>query len=206
MENYLYHGSIIPNIRELETKSILHNTHEPVLYLTSNIPYALVYIWDSKKNHYERKHVTCGIRNGEVFYEEKFPNQLETFYKNVSGFLYCVTDNETDVVKDREYMYYSKKNKIVEKTIFIKDVYEELLKFEALGEFKIYRYNEQTEEMKKELNELTAYYLIKTDMLKDDDEQANFYQMYYNTSWEIAIQKKDDVSFLKEVEDKYLCR
>ena len=111
--DYLYHGSIIENIEVLEARSKLHGSDSRVVYLTSSIPYALVYIWDAEKNNNHTKHVTCGIRDGEVFYEEKFPNQLETFYKGVSGYLYCVDNEDTYEVNEREYMYYSLHDKVV---------------------------------------------------------------------------------------------
>lgn len=204
MNNYLYHGSITPNIKSLDARSKLHNTDKNVVYLTSNIPYSLIYIWDAKKNNNNQKHVTCGIRNGEVFYEEKFPNQLETFYKGVSGYLYCVDNIDTYEVNDREYMYYSLNDKPVVKTIFIKDVYKELLKYETLGEFKVYRYNEQTEDKKKELKLMNAYYFIKINFFNNDQEQINFYKKYYSESWNLALKEKNNPKFIKEVEERYL--
>ena len=204
MINYLYHGSITPNIKLLDARSKLHNTDKKVVYLTSNIPYSLVYIWDAKKNNNSLKHVTCGIRNGEVFYEEKFPNQLKTFYKGVSGYLYCVDNVDVYEVNDREYMYYSLNDKSVIKTILIEDVYEELLKYEALGQFKVYRYNEQTEEKKNEFKLMNAYYFIKINFFNKDTEQINFYKTHYKESWDLALKRKGNSVFLKEVEEKYL--
>ena len=87
---FLYHGSVVAGITTLETRSLLHNSDKKVVYLTGNLPFALVYIWDGQHNHYDKKYVSGGIRNGTAFYEEWFPNQLEMFYKNVSGYLYCV--------------------------------------------------------------------------------------------------------------------
>lgn len=200
MNHYLYHGSIVPNIKVLETRSKLHHTNQQIVYLTSSIPYALVYIWDSKKNSSNKKHVTCGIRNGVVFYEEKFPNQLETFYKGVSGYLYCVNCENTYPVHNREFMYYSLDNKLVIKTIFIEDVYEELLKYEALGVFKVYRYNEQTEEKKNEFKLMNAYYLIKSEFFKNNHEQIQFWKKYYRESWNLALDEKDNPEFIRKIE------
>ena len=201
---YLYHGSIVDNIEVLEARSKLHNTDNCVVYLTSSIPYALVYIWDGNRNHNSVKHVTCGICNGEVFYEEKFLNQLETFYKGVSGYVYCVDKEDTYEVKEREYMYYSLNDKPVVKKIFVEDVYEELLKYEALGEFKVYRYHEQSNEKKEQFKKMNAYYFIKTNFFNQDVEQMNFYKKYYGDSWNLAIKEKENTEFLKEVEELYL--
>ncbi len=202
--DYLYHGSIIENIEVLEARSKLHSSDNRVVYLTSSIPYALVYIWDAEKNNNHTKHVTCGIRDGEVFYEEKFPNQLETFYKGVSGYLYCVDNEDTYEVNNREYMYYSLHDKVVVKKIFVLDVYEELLKYEEMDAFKVYRYNEQTAEKKQQFLLMNAYYFIKTNFFDNDLEQVEFYKKYYHDAWDLALKEKSNPDFLKEVEEKYL--
>ena len=74
MKRYLYHGSIVPNITELITNAKSHDGKSNVLYLTDSLPYSLFYIWDSKHNLKKGKHVTCGIKNGIVYYEEQFEN------------------------------------------------------------------------------------------------------------------------------------
>ena len=90
---YFYHGSICAGIEQLDARSRLHNTGEKVVYLTDNIPYALFYIWDEQRNEYSGKYVTGWMRDGVAWYEEQFPEQLKTFYKGVSGYLYCIADN-----------------------------------------------------------------------------------------------------------------
>lgn len=202
--DYLYHGSIIENIEVLEARSKLHSSDNRVVYLTSSIAYALVYIWDAEKNNNHTKHVTCGIRDGEVFYEEKFPNQLETFYKGVSGYLYCVDKEDTYEVNNREYMYYSLHDKVVVKKIFVLDVYKELLKYEEMDAFKVYRYNEQTTEKKQQFLLMNAHYFIKTYFFDNDLEQVEFYKKYYHDSWALAWKEKGNPDFLKEVEERYL--
>lgn len=59
--DFLYHGSITPNITILEARSKLHESNENVVYLTGNIPYALMYIWSDEKNGYITK--TYYMRN-----------------------------------------------------------------------------------------------------------------------------------------------
>lgn len=44
VEEYVYHGSSVPHIEVLETRSKLHGTNEHIVYLTGSIPYALIYI------------------------------------------------------------------------------------------------------------------------------------------------------------------
>lgn len=77
--NYLYHGSDVAGITALEPRSPLHNSDKRVGYLTGNIPYALIYIWDAKHTGYDRTYVTGWLRDGIASYEEQFPDQ---FYQN----------------------------------------------------------------------------------------------------------------------------
>lgn len=86
--DFLYHGSSPQGINVLKPLSKLHGSNQKAVYLTENIPHALVYIWDSIKIGTCQKWVTCGLKNGIVYYEEQFPNQLQTFYEGVEGYIY----------------------------------------------------------------------------------------------------------------------
>ena len=86
---YLYHGTHAGGIKVLEPRSLLHGTNESVVYLTGNRVYGLFYIWD-REHTMGPAYITAGIVKGRVIYEEQFPNQLECFYKGVSGWLYTV--------------------------------------------------------------------------------------------------------------------
>lgn len=184
---YLYHGSAVAGITTLATRSLLHNSDKKVVYLTGSLPFALVYIWDGRHNHYDRKHVSGGIRNGTAFYEEWFPDQLKVFYKNVSGYVYCVR-NCTDFqpVENRGNMLYSEHDVSVDHVVFIPDVYEEILKYEKSGRFTVLRYNEQTEERQRELVDLMASFILANKFFQDDTAQAEFMKKYFVMAWEKA--------------------
>lgn len=188
---YLYHGSNYSRITELEARSKLHNMDKKVVYLTDNIPYALYYIWDEEHNGYSGKHVTGWIKNGVAYYEEQFPDQLKTFYKGVSGYLYCISKNSnTKSVENRECMYYSLKNTVVVKVDYIIDVYEELLKYEASGKLKVLRYNEQSEKRQDELIDFVAIGIVKSDFFKDNETKAQFMKKHFAKAWEKAIKQQ----------------
>lgn len=90
MIEYLYHGSHIPDIEKLNATSLFHGTSDTkVVYLTDSYPYSLFYILDADHNIKQGKHVTSWIKDGIVYFEEQFPNQLLEFYKGVSGYVYC---------------------------------------------------------------------------------------------------------------------
>lgn len=187
--DYLYHGSIIAGINRIEPRSILHNTDKKVVYLTDNFPYALFYIWDKEHNHYEGKHVTAWIKDGTAYYEEQFSNQLKTFYKDVSGYLYIVPfSSDIKQMENRECLYYSSENILAERCEYIPDVYDELLKYEALGKLKIRRYDEQSAQRQNELTDMIAAAIIKEDCF-NDKAKSEFYKRYFSKSWERAAEK-----------------
>ena len=190
MTKYLYHGSGYSGIIELKACSKLHNTDEKVVYLTDNIPYALYYIWDEEHNGCSMKHITGWIKDGVAYYQEQFPDQLKTFYKGVSGYLYYISKNSAiQSVEDRECMYYSLEDTIVTKADYILDVYEELLKYEASGKFKVLRYNEQSEKRQDELIDLIATAIIKSHFYKENEAKAQFMKKHFVKAWEKAIKQ-----------------
>ena len=90
MSKRYYHGSAAADIQALEPRSLLHGTADRVVYLTDHVTYALLYIWDEQHNGRAGKYVTGWIKDGVACYEEQFPNQLQTFYQGVQGYLYTV--------------------------------------------------------------------------------------------------------------------
>lgn len=188
---YLYHGSHIEGIKSLNAYSVLHGTDKRVLYLTDNIPYALLYVWDSEHNFCTDKHVTGWVKGGIAHYEEQFPDQLETFYGGVSGYLYCVKGKTgIKAYEERECIYYSACDETVDDVIYVPDVYEELLRYESLGEFEVRRFNEQSPERQEELTNMIAQVILRSDFYKNDSGKATFYRKYFGSSWERAANGK----------------
>lgn len=185
---YLYHGSAVPNITELLTNAKSYDGKHDILYLTDNFAYSLFYIWDSKHNLKKRKHVTCGIENGIVYYEEQFENQLKRFYDGVSGFVYVVNDSDGfRQVADRESMWFSDNNALVSEAIFIPNVYEEIQKYVAEGKIKIISFEQADRKRIDNLYEHISERIVKDNLLNDPDcEDALFYRTFFSNAWEEA--------------------
>lgn len=185
----LYHGSFAADICYLEPRSKLHGSeNEKVVYLSGSIPYALVYIWDSQKTNYSRKYVTCALKEGIVHYEEMFPDQLRELYEGVSGYLYFVeqTADMKHMPKTHEDMFYCTSPVKVQKTIFIPDVYKEILHYEEEGLFKISGFNGATKEVQAERIERTAKWIEMCNFMDADLDQARFMKHYCKQAWELA--------------------
>ena len=190
--SFLYHGSIISGITELEARSPLHNANKQVVYLTDSIPYALLYIWDSERNGSSQKYVTGGFRDGQVFYEEQFLDQLRTFYQGVAGYLYRIphTDN-AQAVTNRAGLFWQDSNAAVADVRFIPDVYAELLAYEAAGKLSILRFSEQTDTRQAELTGMIAAYIRQSQFFANDDEQRRFMQKHFPAAWRQAHEPTD---------------
>lgn len=188
--NYLFHGSHEPELNILKPLSKLHGEdNKKVVYLTDNIPYAIVYIWSQEKTGYS-KWVTSWLKDGVAYYEEQFPDQLKAFYEGVSGYLYCLSKSDSILsMQGREGLFYSTESVSVEKSVYIEDVYNELLKYEKQGKFKLYRFSEATKEKQEDLTDRIAS-VIKRDGLHDAAEDKNgFFKKYFSEAWEKSLKK-----------------
>ena len=186
-EALIYHGSAIPFLTELQPLSRLHNTEKNVVYLSSSIPYVLLYIWDSEKMQSSRKYVTGWLKDGITCYEEQFPGQLKAFYEGVRGYVYSVAQNDDmKFGQQREGMFYSELPVSVYCSTEIPDVYQELLRYEQQGMFRVFRYEEAVAEKQAELTERIATFVAKDGMIDRDDEQSRFMKRYFTDAWKRA--------------------
>lgn len=113
----LYHGTTVPGIEILGVNS-LNREGRQILYLTDNWAYSLFYIRDREINF-----VTCGVgRDGKVYYEEKFPGQLQTLYRGMSGYVY--ETHASGVQTKIPGIYVCDQNAAVNGVEYIPDVYD----------------------------------------------------------------------------------
>ena len=181
---YLYHGSYVSGIQELKANSKLHDTEQNVVYLTDNIPYALFYIWDAEYNGMLGKYVTGWLKDGIAYYEEQFPEQLKTLYQGVCGYLYHIAmTSNFQKVAGHANTFYSPEDCEVAKEEYIEDVYEELLKYEAMGQMKVLRYNEQTQDRKQALHEKMVMGFQRANFYQENEAKAVFMKKHFPKAW-----------------------
>ena len=77
-------------------------------------------------------------------------------------------------------------NAKVTEVIYIPDVYEELLKYEADGKLVVLRYNEQSAERQNELVDLIAKGIIREKFYVDNESKKEFMKKCFPKSWEKA--------------------
>lgn len=185
----LFHGSAVPGLTELQPLSKLHNSAQSVVYLSSSVPYILLYIWDAKKTDSSRKWVTAWMENGVAHYEEQFFGQLRAFYEDVQGYVYSALPGDgMQSVHNREGMFCSTVPVNVYRAAEIKDVYQELLRYEQEGSFKLHRFEDATPEKQAELIERIATYIRESGLLAQDSEHARFIKRYFKNAWKAAME------------------
>lgn len=182
-----YHGSAIANLTELQPFSMLHQSEERVVYLSSGLPYVLFYIWDTVKTGSSRKWVTGWLKDGVAYYEEQFPGQLRAFYKGVRGYVYGVlSDDSVRPMPQREGLFYSNDPVKVHCTQEIPDVYQALLQYEREGKFKLLRFEDATPEKQEELIDRIATYIRESKLMEQDSEHSRFLRKYFVDAWRRA--------------------
>lgn len=182
----LYHGTISPNLTVLEPRSLLHGSGQRVAYLTREIPYAALYIWDTQKNG-GKKHITAWVKDGVTHYEEQFPQQLQTFYEGVRGWICCLReDPAVEVLEGRQGICYSTHPMPVERILPVDDVWQLLLQQEAQGKFCLHRFQDATPQRQQELTQRIADWILQQDLLHRQGEETDFYKAYFSRSWELA--------------------
>ncbi len=183
-----YHGTSLPGITDLNSVSKTHDSlQSSAVYLTPNRAYALFYIRDIEINW-----VTCGVsEDGIICYDERFPGQLCTLYKGVSGYLYKCTDRglfESTATRD---VWVSKSSVPVEDAEFIPDAYEEILKYEKSGEVKIIRYETLSNEQKQGVYDMMVHYIYKLDLINSTAKKAEFIKENCPAAWRYVLSHPD---------------
>lgn len=101
--------------------------------------------------------------------------------------MYCISDSvRIKAVENRTNMFYCTTDATVAETIYIPDVYEELLKYEAEGKFVVLRYNEQSTERQSELVDLIAKGIIHAKFYAENEQMQAFMKKHFSKSWKIA--------------------
>lgn len=186
MTKYLYHGSHIGDINVLNPVSKLHGDNKNVVYLTDNPIYAMLYIWDPIHNLKKGKHITAWTKNGIVYYEEQFPNQLKSFYDGVKGYLYRIRLTN-DCVKLGNGIYYVENPTEIMSFEEIENVYSAFCEYMQNGEMKVIPFELMTDERRKDINNIITQRIIRDKLVeKNDCDDARFFQKYFPDSWQNA--------------------
>ena len=160
----LYHGSPTPRIRSLCPR--LSNHGKPYVYLTDSPVLATIYAWNPVPRPYTYFPYWWG-KDGMLYYDEYFPNAMETVYQGHEGHLYCC-EAELPRLENMPWISISESPVAVSGCRWIPDLYEELLRLEQEGRLICRRYEQRSPREHEQarqllLREIDQYHLRDKD-------------------------------------------
>ena len=187
----LYHGTHIQGIKTLKPFSTPQNAISKSVICFTPCPYiALFYIWNRSY-----KWVTFNAdENNKVVFTENYEGMLYDFYHNVSGSLYeCNGDNPTIIQTHMKGVFISDAPVEIEKETVIPNVYDEILKQEALENIIVKRYSQLSSEEKAHILKKTIIAIHRQKLLFPTEHQPTiaqreFVKSHFPEAWSIASQ------------------
>ena len=174
-----YHCSPVAGIQVLEPRKPVSFDKPARVYMATLLPMALLYgvrNWEYTYGY---------TKEGEIYFDEYFPNELEVLYKGKSASLYICQPKSVETTPIPNEAVSDRTVKILEE-IRIPDVYEALLEQERLGNLRIVRYHEQSERMLEWVRKTQTKIILEKDMLRIPGDMADYYRTHYPESWEDA--------------------
>jgi len=174
-----YHGSPVAGIKTLAPPP------GGVIYLTNCRAYALFYIRDLEVNH-----VTCGVaRDGVVEYDEQFPGQLRALYAGRGGWIYAC-EGDGFAQGHSPWIVTAGRAVDVVSAQYIPDAYESIAREIDAGTVRFKRYEDKTDEQKRDITEMAAWAILKNGHLSAATPKARFYEQSFPQAWALVLENQ----------------
>lgn len=179
-----YHCSPTAGLKVLEPRKPKAFEKPARVYLTTLLPMALMY---SVRNY----EYTYGYtKDGQIYLEEYYPNELEILYRGKSASLYLCDPEKTESTQIPNEAVSEDAVPIISETL-ISDACEALLEQERLGTLVIYRYHELSEKKLEWIRNVEAECIRKADLLNNPGPMADYYREHYPESWAIVEKEQN---------------
>ena len=176
-----YHCSPTGGLTVLEPRKPEHFEKPAQVYLTTSLPMALFY----GIRHFE---YTYGYtRNGQLYFEEYFPNALEELYCGRAASLYLCQPQAVETTQIPNEAVSAQPVPVLEER-FIPDLMEALLEQERSGALVIRRFEGLTQRELDWIRDAEAGEILKRGLLRTDSPMARWMRSHYPESWEMALQ------------------
>lgn len=157
------------------------------VYLTTLLPMALMYTVRNYEYSYGY------TKEGQIYFDEYFPNALEILYRGKSASLYlCAPERAEPTRIPNEAI--SETAVPVIREIHIPDACEALLEQEQLGTLVIHRYHELSEGMLNWIRRVEADRIRKSNLINTPGPMADYYREHYPESWAIVENEQEDAN------------
>lgn len=174
-----YHCSPRTGLTVLEPRKPEAFDKPAKVYMTTLLPMALMY---SIRNYEYSYGYT---KDGQIYFEEYFPNALEILYRGKCASLYLCNPISISTTKIPNEVVSSEAVPIISETV-IPDACEALLEQERLGSLVIRRYCELSQKTLDWICQVEADTIQKKNLLNRNDPMADYYRTHYPQSWAIA--------------------
>lgn len=152
------------------------------VYMTTLLPMALMY---SVRNY----EYTYGYtKEGQICFDEYFPNALEILYRRKSASLYLCDPQDTNMTSIPNEVVSENEVRVV-REIVIPDACEALLEQERIGLLVIHRYEELSQGMLNWIRRAEADTIREKNLLHREGPMADYYRTHYPQSWAIAAKE-----------------
>ena len=174
-----YHCSPTAGLTMLKPRKPASFDKPARVYLTTLLPMALLY---AVKNY----EYTYGYtKEGQIYFEEYFPNALEILYRGKSASLYLCAPESTEATRIPNEVFCEKEVPVIRETN-IPDACEALLEQEQLGALVIHRYHELSDRKLDWIRKVEADGIRKSNLLNAPGPMADYYREHYPESWAVV--------------------
>lgn len=181
----LYHGSNIGDINVLEPRQADHD--RPYVYMTTIDVVAAFYLCNAVEKPYYW--FPYGFdRNSDIpIYHELYPDALKQVSEGVSGYIYEVEADDSQIIPFKNIPCARLATKPIEvvQCTRIENAYELFLEYIRQGKMRLGRYEDKTEQQLNWWYSEIVDYLIEKDMVKNPDcSYAVFVRDKFPQVWE----------------------
>ena len=180
-----YHCSPTAGLTVLEPRKPPSFEKSARVYMTTLLPMALMYTVRNFEYTYGY------TKEGQIYFEEYFPNALEILYRGKSGSLYLCDPESTGPTRIPNEAISETAVPVIQE-IYIPDACEALLEQERLGALVIHRYHEHSDGMLNWIRKVEADGIRNANLLHTPGPMADYYREHYPESW--AMAEKEPVS------------
>lgn len=186
----LYHGSNIANIKILQPKQADHD--RPYVYMTTLEIVSAFYLCNAVERPYYW--FPYGFTKDNIpIYHELYPNALKEVADGVSGYIYKVEADESQVIPFKNIPTARLATKPIEVTSEkkIDNSYDYFLEYESKGLLKIGRFEDKSEQALENWYNMIYEYIKEKNMIATPDcSYAKFVQTKFPQVWEKYLKEK----------------
>ena len=174
-----YHCSPTPGLTALEPRRPETFDKPPAVYMTTLLAMALMY--GARCFEYTYGYTA----DGQIYFEEYFPDALSVLYKGKSASLYVCSPQQVKITQIPHECISEEPVPVISETR-IPDVYEELLRQERLGALRIRRYEQLTAKDLARIRQAEKEEILKRGLLVKGGPMAEYMRLHYPESWALA--------------------